>query len=108
MTVTLGELYEVVHHRLEQVTSVSLPRDDPFAHALALKQLDTLIGHVHHLLRRPEDRIDAAADDTFRHLHHARRALEGASRWLPPALARRCSGRISTITTCWCPAWGWR
>ncbi|MEU2900482.1 hypothetical protein ACWC4E_26940 [Streptomyces sp. NPDC001273] len=84
MTVTLGELYDVVHHRLEQVTSVSLPGDDPFAHALALRQVDVLIGHVHLLLRRPEDRIEATADDTFRHLHHARRALGGAARWLPP------------------------
>ncbi|MFI1419930.1 hypothetical protein ACH4VX_18420 [Streptomyces sp. NPDC020731] len=33
---------------------------------------------------RPGERIDAAADDTSRHLHHARRALGGAARWLPP------------------------
>ncbi|GGV45382.1 hypothetical protein GCM10010293_53380 [Streptomyces griseoflavus] len=81
MTVTLGELYDVVHQRLHQVTSV--PRDDPFAHALALRQVEALIGHVHLLLRRPGDRIDAAADNTFRHLYHARRALGGAARWLP-------------------------
>lgn len=84
MTVTLGELYDVVHHRLERVTSVSIPGDDPFAHALALGQLGTLVGHVHLLLSRPGDRVDAAADDTSRHLHHARRALDGAARWLPP------------------------
>ncbi|CAM5252911.1 hypothetical protein [Streptomyces griseomycini] len=84
MTVTLGELYDVVHDRLERVTSVRLPGDDPFAHALALRQVDTLVKHVHLLLRQPGDRIDATADDTFRHLHHARRALDGAARWLPP------------------------
>lgn len=84
MTVTLGELYDVVHHRLEQVTSTSLHGDDPFAHALALRQVDTLIGHVHLLLRRPDDRIETHADGTFRHLYHARRALDGAARWLPP------------------------
>lgn len=84
MTVTLGELYDVVHHRLDLVTSESLPQGNALAHALALRQLDTLVGHVYHLLRRPEDRIEAAADDTFRHLHHARRALDGAARWLPP------------------------
>lgn len=84
MTVTLGELYDVVHHRLERVTSASLPGDDPFAHSLALRQLDTLIGHVHLLLGRPGKRADAAADETSRHLHHVRRAFDGAARWLPP------------------------
>ncbi|MFF9863276.1 hypothetical protein ACIPH4_34210 [Streptomyces tendae] len=83
MTVTLGELYDVVHHRLERAASASLPGDDPFAHALALAQVGTLVGHVHLLLSRPGERVDSAADDTFLHLHHARRALDGAARWLP-------------------------
>ncbi|MDG9723756.1 hypothetical protein [Streptomyces sp. DH41] len=84
MTVTLGELYDVLHHSLEQVTDVTLPGDDVFAHALAIRQLDTLVGHVNLLLGRPGDPIDAAAGDTFGHLRHARRALGGAARWLPP------------------------
>ncbi|MGW0345879.1 hypothetical protein ACWDX8_04600 [Streptomyces anthocyanicus] len=83
MTVTLGELYGVVHHRLERAASESLPGDDPFAHALALSQVGTLVGHVDLLLSRPGERVDSAAGDTFRHLHHARRALDGAARWLP-------------------------
>ncbi|MFH9576295.1 hypothetical protein ACH4MG_38015 [Streptomyces sp. NPDC017454] len=84
MTVTLGELYDVLHHRLEQVTDVTLPGDDVFAHALAIRQLDTLAGHVNLLLGQQEDPIDAAAGDTFRHLRYARRALGGAPHWLPP------------------------
>ncbi|MET9820636.1 MULTISPECIES: hypothetical protein [unclassified Streptomyces] len=83
MTVTLGELYDVVHHRLERAVSASLPGDDPFAHALALTQAGTLVGHVQLLLSRPGERVDATAGDTVRHLHHARRALDGAARWLP-------------------------
>lgn len=43
MTVTLGELYDIVHDRLERAASVSLPGDDPFAHALALAQAGTLV-----------------------------------------------------------------
>ncbi|MBQ0887790.1 hypothetical protein KBZ94_23135 [Streptomyces sp. RM72] len=83
MTVTLGELYDVVHHHLERAASASLPGDDPFAHALALAQVGTLVGHVNLLLSRPGERVDSSAGDTFRHLDHARRALDGAARWLP-------------------------
>ncbi|MFD4347411.1 hypothetical protein ACFWQ6_21565 [Streptomyces coelicoflavus] len=83
MTVTLGELYDVVHDRLERAASVTPPGDDPFAHALALAQVGTLVGHVHFLLGRPGDPVDSSANDTLRHLQHARRALYGAARWLP-------------------------
>ncbi|GGY17983.1 hypothetical protein GCM10010358_81620 [Streptomyces minutiscleroticus] len=100
MTVTLGELYDVVHHHLERVTPAGLPGDAPFAHALALRQLDTLIGHVHLLLSRPGNRVDDAAD-TSRHLRDAvgrsaappagcrfprtarRRTVPSAPRWRP-------------------------
>ncbi|MEQ6028003.1 hypothetical protein SOM70_36225 [Streptomyces salinarius] len=83
MTVTLGELYDITHDRLERAASASLPGDDPFAHALALAQVGTLVGHVHLLLGRPGERDDSTVGDTLRHLHHARRALDGAARWLP-------------------------
>ncbi|MEU9522808.1 hypothetical protein [Streptomyces sp. NPDC048224] len=83
MTVTLGELYDVVHRRLERAASASPPGDDPLAHALALAQVSTLVGHVRLLLGQPGERDDSAENDTFRHLDHARRALDGAARWLP-------------------------
>ncbi|MFI8490166.1 hypothetical protein [Streptomyces rubrogriseus] len=83
MTVTLGDLYDVVHDHLDQATFVRLSGDDSYAQGLALRQVSTLVGHVQLLLRRPAGRTDATADDIPRRLHDARRALDAAARWLP-------------------------
>lgn len=100
MTVTLGELYDIAHQRLGQsAATLELPRDDPFAHTVALGQVDALVQHARLLLHGSASHADPTALNTSRLLDQAQRSLLAAARRLPhvdPDLAQASGGPLDT------------